>query len=124
MREFKFRAWNKIKEEMMCLGQAHKKNLIGIDFQSYYIRSEYSDIILMQYSGLKDINNKEIYEGDLCRGIDDGGIVGPYKDQIIEIIFYKGAFRDDYFRGNISDYKHLEVLGNRYENTNLFKLKV
>ena len=58
MREIKFRAWDKDKKEMMfdfLLGSGHKNWIPD------------KNKILMQYSGLKDKNNQEIYEGDILK---------------------------------------------------------
>lgn len=53
MREIKFRAWDKSANRM---------------FYDYPLRSikPSNKIPLMQYTGLKDKNGKEIYEGDIC----------------------------------------------------------
>ena len=62
MREIKFRAW--IGNKMLSPDRTEANiALRGI--------KQTDDFILMQYTGRKDKNGVEIYEGDICR--DDQG---------------------------------------------------
>ena len=63
MREIKFRVWNKAGE--MYEWKDLKKWDIGV-FERLLFTSQ-PTTILMQYTGLKDKNGKEIYEGDIIR---------------------------------------------------------
>ena len=72
-----------------------------------------------QYTGIKDINNKEVYEGD---------IVESLKGKQLKVIFYDGAFRlartQDRIKiiGNIfPSNKTFKVVGNIYENPELLE---
>jgi uncharacterized phage protein (TIGR01671 family) len=78
MREIKFRAWDKVNGNMVLVRSiSFEKGLVSrIDYQediSSLYTNDMNKMILMQYTGLKDKNGTEIYEGDIV------GEEGVYK---------------------------------------------
>jgi hypothetical protein len=76
---------------------------------------------LIQYTGLKDKNRKEIYEGDIVNCFDDLG-----KNDLPFIIEYKRArfvltSAHEKLEGWDLDSQKVEVIGNIYENSELLK---
>ena len=119
MREIKFRAWDDADG-------VHRDE----GWMSYGITNIACDADhIMQYTGKKDKNGKEIYEGDIVK--DLYGVLGP-------VVFVNGSFRLDSLNGHHleesttllwqnkvdvteNDYGtyDLEVIGNIHENPEL-----
>lgn len=127
MREIKFRTWafNKMQypdnggdvfiringETCICLDTGEWKKGYNVSFDKY------NDIILMQYTGLKDKNGKEIYEGDIINKDNNS----PYS---YEVFFDNGCFfvkTINYGLKRLGFFVDIEVIGNIYENTELLK---
>lgn len=72
------------------------------------------EVNLLQFTGLKDNNGKEIYEGDMVRN-DIGNCTAP-------VIFIAGSFRIDVGgQPHHFDSDGFEVIGNIYKNPELLK---
>lgn len=130
MREIKFRAWNKVSkliaygvenEYDTIRGIRYSKNGKKLDdmepgessFGDYLSNENY---IVMQYTGLKDKNGKEIWEGDIVR----------YPRATEVVVFKDSGFSPFSIAGwefVAYDYES-EVLGNIYENPELLKEQI
>lgn len=126
MRELKFRAWD-TKDKCWVYGYETlggfsligEVTLMG-ELGRPKLEKLLTDILFMQYTGLKDKSGKEIYEGDILRDADlDHWCV----------VFIDGSFwlqnpddqsnRNTYdWLSDTGDWNH-EVIGNIYENPDL-----
>lgn len=156
MREIKFRAWHKME---LILGEVKNLTKKGVFLTGLTPEGDklypsgimvkgvkdgrfvpFKEIEISQYTGLKDKNDKEIYEGDICRILytdwpsqtaEKNGrylmSLDEYKKSISTIMvvkFFAPSFllsRDNGTCSNINPGKHGEIaiIGNLYENPEL-----
>ena len=120
MREIKFRVWDKENKKMMKVSSLSLENKeIAVRENGTYHFFRMQNLELMQYTGLKDKNGKEIYEGDIV-------ILNDAEEENRCIVKYKyGSYIlvDGDLREDLSNVeaKFLEVVGNIYENKNLLE---
>lgn len=139
MKEIKFRAWD--SEEKVMWQTLTLAELIegGWEFstdpyeftlpQKDYLWSQHDKTIWMQYTGLKDENGKEIYEGDVLGCVSNDDWRRSYYNAKIQVIYNdsKARFEGDrsakFSHKDIPDIlrKEFAVIGNIYENPELLK---
>jgi uncharacterized phage protein (TIGR01671 family) len=121
-REIKFRAWSKFREEMVDVrGLAisdlgEQFDLVDDSTLGQLASHDWNDLdnyVLMQYTGLKDKNGKEIWEKDRFK---HGKAVGTieYNEDRFEIVWDKPdvEFFNEILRFHVGKG---EVIGNIYE---------
>lgn len=121
-RDIKFRAWNPITKRMST-------STIGLHNAFCFIPA----CLMMEFTGLKDSNGVEIYEGDIIKYTSHDGYLLP--DFIAEICYaneyasfgfqvngdparWKAFAEFDEVQRDVLDY--VCVIGNIYENLELF----
>lgn len=132
-REIKFRAWDKEYKEWV-------ENKMGMFLDGLVIKYDrnageedemvfrgsgvynkgFDNIIIQQFTGLKDKNGKEIYEGDICK-FKYNDLISRYAS----IEFRDGSFVTNY-KGEFDPVDQrfaslIEVIGNIYEDGNFLK---
>ena len=126
-REFKFRAWDKIDNKMYdIIGYSKIGNYLIPNEKIVFFNnkvSKISDCVIMQYTGLKDCNGKEIYEGD----IDKYGYVVTYVADTNESLGMNCGWylqRNDFESWSPleCDSNEIEIIGNIFETPRLAKL--
>ena len=147
MREIKFKAWNKEEKFMF--------DVFGFDVNVVrgWLRTDKEkiknaipphrrDCVLMQYTGLKDKNGREIYEGDILRFDDTGEEGYEYKEgidfvNVATVVWKSGRFELDKFGNTNSavveemngchedfflNFERSEVIGNIHEHPSLLEV--
>ena len=125
MREIKFKV--NIKDTSIVVDVKHisfiQDNIVVKIYNSAVdeeILFDSDEVELLQYTGLKDKNGVEIYEGDIVECFNDG---------LSEVLFRKGSFGTltytsrgvDFYTFN-EVYGACEIIGNIYENPELLEV--
>lgn len=118
MREIKFRAYDKKIRKFSNFIINCKNSIEFMDDNTcgWYGENHerYKDFELMQYTGVKDKNGKEIYEWDI--------LLDSHTEEYCNVVFEDGCYIAEFQTNTIElneVVKDLEVVGNIYENPEL-----
>ena len=139
-RKIAFRAWDKVKKEMnykVLVGNTdvndpnYTCNLVFQKETAVWVHADHFCIELMQYTGLKDKNGKDIYEGDLLNiGASEFGFITNDKGENVtyevkvdgcDYILFRTDLKLNWGRLSRLEemYWHCQVVDNIYENPEL-----
>lgn len=144
-REIKFRAFDKIRKELFYLPvqSGENKNWLQIDKTSFSVSNNNQFVEkfdLMQYTGFKDFNGKEIYEGDILEYVSfrreeskrieivefdikcGGWYVHKSADTLADVLFCQHNNEWKLKQGfTINENQRVRIIGNIFENSELLQ---
>ena len=122
-RKIKFRGWLKEEKKMVNVEtidfseesiQYLEKNEI---IDAYLLRTTFlEDVELMQYTGLKDSENYEVYEDDI--------VWNEYDEEYQVIIYDEGEYKlmgESHIQNLYNNLYYIDVRGNVYENLEIIE---
>ena len=127
MRDIKIRAWDKIQKEMVFDGIDYEIKMLNLppldearDSQIGFMEEDVGRIFeLMQFTGLTDRNNDEIYEGDIINTPSDKLLVVKWCNKYASFCLDKKGWIHNHWFGEAVEPENCEIVGNIYENPDI-----
>ncbi|MFA5150838.1 MAG: YopX family protein [Candidatus Omnitrophota bacterium] len=127
MREIKFKAWNSKEKEwiadgnVMDLYYSARCNSFMFDNDNYDLPD---DIVFCQFTGLKDVQGKDIYEGDILKRGETTDLV-VFRDGAFCVCFTSNHWHKDYTKTMhetiVNGPNRWKIIGNVFEHPDLLK---
>lgn len=127
----RYRAWDKLDKEIY---EVEEINWFDGEFDfigdGITFKRDADEVELMQSTGLKDKNGKEIFEGDIvslysvARVIKKNNLLGFYIEEGEKIGYFSDIVDVDRLEFFVKDFGEVaEILGNIYENQELLEVE-
>lgn len=134
-RDFKFRVWGKYRKndpdrmhydtygDLLIIaggGTPIANNSFGDGYYGNCGDRDYfmDGYVILQYTGLKDEDGEEIYEGDILTAHYSGSSVGAYKNKVV---WNEGECAWNFANAPLWTWEKIKVIGNIYENPELIE---
>lgn len=126
----KFRVWDEQLEQIWLLSTINFDNndiTYGTEYDEYEVSLDDDSVILMQSTGIHDVNAKEIFEGDIVKVSQDDDYFISFVKNMIEFDYpgFDVPFPDDWdYECNVLSHlmntdQTIEVIGNIHEHPEL-----
>lgn len=122
-RKIKFRYWCNFEKKMY--DKAYVEEHMNLAMMSELLEVAQERYTFLQYTGLKDMNDKEIYEGDIVTGKRESHWHGGYDKVRAKVYFSDTTLSyavDGMGGGYLRTIDDIEVIGNIYEHPEKLQL--
>ena len=132
-RQLKFRVWSKVRNDwvhnmmlLACIDGLPFAHFVETDSDKKFVKhhiynASNLDVVIQQYTGLKDKNGTDIYEGDIVKATSDQFVNENF---IGKVIFDEGCFLTWINKNDIRGIwgeDDIEVIGNIFETPKLLE---
>lgn len=124
MRDIKFRAWDKFNKNVCKVKEIdfERKTVTALYRNLLTNTYDFDEVELMQYTGLKDKSDKEIYKGDICVDARGFQFVVTWDADNSRFLGRGIGKHKEYIR-YVGQEPAVTVIGNKYENPELLKVE-